>query len=89
MIFSVPNKEYPKRNTYAISDHETERARYWLACIDYPICSTTLEIWITADQQYEALANGILQSTNTNDNGTKTVYWKLDQSKPHLRPKFY
>lgn len=39
LFFSTPDEGYPKRPTYVIADHETERARYWLPCVDYPAVS--------------------------------------------------
>ena len=36
LFFSTPDEGYPARPTYVIADHETERARYWLPCVDFP-----------------------------------------------------
>jgi aminopeptidase N len=42
MYFNVADKSYPDRVTHMITDHESERARYWLPCIDYPVVRTSL-----------------------------------------------
>ncbi len=55
MFFSYPDQTNPKRPVYAITDHETERARYWLPCIDYPSVRTTLRFDLIAPKQMTAL----------------------------------
>ena len=42
MIFGVPDDKYPDRAPWVASDHETERARYWLPSVDHPAVRTTL-----------------------------------------------
>jgi len=59
LIFSTPDAHNPSRPSYVVTDHETERARYWLACVDYPTVRTTLAFNITVpNASYVALANG-------------------------------
>ena len=82
LFFSKPSKEYPKKALYVASDHETERARYWLPCIDLPNVRTTLEFELTAEAKLEILANGKFVKEVKNSNGTKTVHWSLEQRCP-------
>ncbi|MCK6439991.1 MAG: M1 family metallopeptidase, partial [Planctomycetes bacterium] len=82
LFFSKPDKEYPKLAWYVATDHETERARYWLPCIDLPNVRTTLEFRLTADKRFTILANGKLMGEKENKNGTKTAHWKLEQRCP-------
>jgi aminopeptidase N len=82
LFFMKPTKEYPGRHYYAATDHETERARYWLACVDHPNVRTSLHWEITAKDSYTILANGAFAGEKKNANGTKTVSWKLDQRCP-------
>jgi aminopeptidase N len=63
---------------WAATDHETERARYWLPCIDHPNVRTSLAIAIRADAELTALANGALVSEEDHDDGSKTTRWALD-----------
>ena len=35
MYFSFPDEKYPNRPEYCVTDNESERARYWLPCIDH------------------------------------------------------
>lgn len=47
---------------YALSDHETEKARYWLPCIDLPTVRTTAEFHLTTQAAHRAFANGVKRS---------------------------
>lgn len=78
LIFAVPDDEYPDRAPWAATDHETERARYWLPCVDLPAVRTTLSFHLTAAKDFTILANGVLTGEEDNGDGTKTAHWELD-----------
>jgi aminopeptidase N len=82
MYFSNPDKEYPDRPRFVVTDHETERARYWLACVDYPTVRTTFDFRVTANANLTVVANGILQSKKTLDNDSIISHWRLDYPCP-------
>ncbi|KAJ1556396.1 hypothetical protein HK405_011229 [Cladochytrium tenue] len=82
LYFSVPDENYPRRSLHCITDHETERARYWLPCVDYPAVRTTLEFRITADASLTAIANGAQLGVEINADGTKTTTYKLEHKCP-------
>lgn len=82
LFFSRPSPEYPKKALYAATDHETERARYWLPCIDLPNVRTSLSFELTAKADLEILANGRHVKDVKNSDGTKTAHWQLDQRCP-------
>ncbi len=63
---------------WAVTDHETERARYWLPCVDHPNVRTTLDVSIRAPQAMTALANGAQVSHEEHGDGTATTRWTLD-----------
>jgi len=65
-----------------VTDHETERARYWLPCVDYPNVRTTFDFHLTAASDLTILANGLLQSETDMGDGTKTAHWHLDYPCP-------
>lgn len=67
---------------YIASDHETQRARYWIPCIDHPAVRTTLEVSLRAPSEWQVLGPGVLVSEKAHDDGTKTAHWKLDQRCP-------
>ncbi|MCE7734645.1 MAG: hypothetical protein GPJ54_07205 [Candidatus Heimdallarchaeota archaeon] len=64
------------------SDHETERARHWFPCIDYPNVRTTLRWELTTSEKYTILANGKFTSETNNRDGTKTAIWDHAQRCP-------
>ncbi|KAJ3400756.1 hypothetical protein CcCBS67573_g05043 [Chytriomyces confervae] len=79
LYFHVPNEVVPDRALHVITDHETERARYWLPCVDVPLVRTTLEFVITHSTHHTAVANGAHISTTPNaDNAAvSTTIYKL------------
>lgn len=82
LYFCRPDDHYPAQPWYAASDHETERARHWLPCIDLPNVRTTLAYHLRADARFTILANGFLESEQEHGDGTKTAHWRLDQPCP-------
>jgi aminopeptidase N len=82
LYFSQPSDAYPDMPWYAVTDHETERARHWLPCIDLPNVRTTLDIRLRADARFTILANGYLVEETAHGDGTKTACWRLDQRCP-------
>jgi len=77
LFFSKPSKEYPKQVWYAATDHETERARHWLPCIDLPGARPALDIKLRAESRFTILANGALVGETDHGDGTKTAHWRL------------
>ena len=82
--FSQPNTLYPRQAWYAITDHETERARYWLPCIDEPSVRTALDFHLRTESRFTILANGYLVDEIEHEDGTKTAHWRLE----HLCPSY-
>ncbi|MDG1480605.1 MAG: M1 family aminopeptidase [Myxococcota bacterium] len=82
MYFGGPVASSPQRGRYMVTDHETERARYWLPCIDHPSVRTTLDIAITAPTGMEILATGALTATEDHSDGTTTVRWHSNDRCP-------
>lgn len=72
-------------NTYKMpqiwTQGETQSNSVWFPTIDSPNSKTTQEIFITVDEKYTTLSNGLLVDTKKNGNGTKTDHWKMDE--PH------
>lgn len=60
---------------------ETESASCWFPTIDATNQKSTEEIYVTVDNKFKTLSNGTLISSNINNDGTRTDYWKQDQ--PH------
>ncbi|MEA3286100.1 MAG: M1 family metallopeptidase [Candidatus Marinimicrobia bacterium] len=79
--FSQPDEQRPQFPLYAITDNETERARYWFPCIDFPTVRSKMEYYLTAPESLTILANGALISEKV-EAGLKTAHWKLDYPCP-------
>ncbi len=82
LLFSAPDDEHPDAPLFAATDHETERARHWLPCLDHPQVRTSLDISIHADAALTALANGAEVKTTKHRDGTRTTRWVLEQRCP-------
>lgn len=55
---------------------ETEANSCWFPTIDKPNQRMTQEITMTVEAQYTTLSNGLLISTKSNSDGTRTDVWK-------------
>ena len=74
--FSAPDEAYPQAPFFVCSDNETERARYWLPCVDRPAVRPTYEFFLTAPSDLTVLANG--RHIGDEDHGdTTTSHWRL------------
>ncbi|MBC7171924.1 MAG: M1 family metallopeptidase, partial [Polyangiaceae bacterium] len=82
VFFSSPNDARPGAPTFAVTDHETERARYWLASLDHPSARPTLDIRITADARLTVLANGAERSREDHEDGTRTTRFAQTEGCP-------
>lgn len=60
---------------------ETESNSRWFPTVDKPNERCTEELYITVDDKYKTLSNGVLVSSKKNADSTRTDYWKMD--KPH------
>jgi aminopeptidase N len=82
LFFSAPTAANPGAPTFAATDHETERARHWLPCVDLPAVRPTVALSITSEARFTILATGVLQSEVLGDDGLKTAHYRLDQPCP-------
>jgi len=60
---------------------ETESNSRWFPTVDKPNERCTQEMYITIEDRFKTLSNGLLLSSTKNSDGTRTDYWKMDQ--PH------
>ncbi|KAI9216446.1 hypothetical protein BC828DRAFT_304831, partial [Blastocladiella britannica] len=83
LFWNVAERDLATNGTYIITDHETERARYWLATVDAPTVRTTLTFHLTAPEHMSTVANGIeVSSKPAAVAGRKTTTWHLDYPCP-------
>jgi len=81
LYFINPLGEEKNKPTQIWTQGETESSSCWFPTIDKPNERCTQEITITVPQKYKTLSNGILISSKTNTDGSRSDYWKMD--KPH------
>ena len=60
---------------------ETEHNSNWMPTIDQPNERSTQEFFITVQDKYKTLSNGLLISSTPTGEGMRTDYWRMDQ--PH------
>lgn len=77
LYFSSPKYAYQSSGIWAATDHETERARHWLPCIDHLNVRTTLEFRLQAKKEFIILANGAKTKEEIKGD-QKITTWKLD-----------
>ena len=82
LLFQPYAAELDDAPAFAITDNETERARYWMPCIDHPLVRTTLSFAITTDAAFTVLANGVEVGRLDHADGTRTTRWSLEQRCP-------
>ncbi len=58
---------------------ESLYARCWMPCNDQPYDKANSEISIIVPFPYSAQSNGVLQSVDTNTDGSRTYHWKSDR----------
>ena len=81
LYFINPKGEDANKMPQIWTQGETESSSVWFPTIDAPNVKTAQEIYITVEDKYVTLSNGILVSSKKDKNGLRTDYWKQD--KPH------
>lgn len=81
LFFINPRGEEANKPQQIWTQGETENNSRWFPTIDSPNERCTQEIYVTVQDKYETLSNGLLLSSEKNDDGTRTDYWKMDM--PH------
>ncbi len=61
---------------------QTEANSCWFPTIDKPNERCTQEMFITIEDNFETLSNGLLKSSKKNSDGTKTDHWVMDLPHP-------
>jgi len=71
----------PEKPQQIWTQGETEWNSRWFPTIDKPNERCTQEMYLTVQDKFKTLSNGVMVSSNKNSDGTRTDYWKMDQ--PH------
>jgi len=81
LFFINPRNEDPEKPQQIWTQGETEWNSRWFPTTDKPNERCTQEMYLTVDDKYVTLSNGLLKSSQKNADGTRTDYWKMDM--PH------
>ena len=81
LFFINPRNEEPGKPQQIWTQGETENNSRWFPTIDKPNERCTQEMYLTVEDRFKTLSNGLLISSEKNSDGTRTDYWKMDM--PH------
>ncbi|MFK8010031.1 MAG: M1 family aminopeptidase [Saprospiraceae bacterium] len=81
LFFINPRNEDIDKPQQIWTQGETEWNSRWFPSIDKPNERCTQEMYLTVEDKFKTLSNGLLTSSNKNNDGTRTDYWKMNQ--PH------
>lgn len=81
LYFINPKGEDKTKMPQIWTQGETQSNSVWFPCIDSPNEKMTEEIYMTVDDKYTTLSNGLLTDSKKNADGTRTDHWKMDM--PH------
>jgi aminopeptidase N len=81
LFFIDPRNEDPDKPSQIWTQGETNWNSRWFPTIDHPNERTTQEIYLTVEDKYATVSNGLLVASKKNADGTRTDYWRMDQ--PH------
>ena len=80
-FLSTPRGEDPNKPQQIWTQGETEWNSKWFPTIDKPNERCTQEMYITVEDKFKTLSNGVLVNSIKNEDGTRTDFWKMAQ--PH------
>ena len=78
LFFIDPRDEDPEKPTQIWTQGETEHNSNWMPTIDQPNERSTQDFYITVEDKYKTLSNGLMVSSTPSGNGMRTDRWKMD-----------
>lgn len=87
LYFINPKGNIPHLPTQIWTQGETEYSSVWFPTIDKPDQKSTEEIDIIVPDKFATLSNGILKSSEKNNNGLRTDHWVMNL--PHAPYLFF
>jgi aminopeptidase N len=78
LYFINPKGEDPNKMPQIWTQGETQSNSAWFPTVDSPNEKMTNEIFMTVDDKYTTLSNGLLVDSKKNTDGTRTDHWKMD-----------
>ncbi|MCC6370292.1 MAG: hypothetical protein IT236_04730 [Bacteroidia bacterium] len=81
LYFINPTGENAFKMPQIWTQGETQATSVWMPTIDSPNEKMTQEIYMTVENRFTTLSNGVLADSKKNADGTRTDHWKQEQ--PH------
>ena len=78
LYFINPSGENPYKMPQIWTQGETQANSAWFPTIDQPNVKTTQEIYMTVEDKYITLSNGVLKDSKRNSDGSRTDHWEMD-----------
>ena len=78
LYFINPTGSDPDKMPQIWTQGETQSNSAWFPTIDNPTEKMTDEIYITVDDKYTTLSNGLLTDSKKNADGSRTDHWNMD-----------
>ncbi len=78
LFFINPKNEEKNKMPQIWTQGETMASSAWFPTVDTPNEKMTNEIYMTVDEKYTTLSNGLLTDSKKNSDGTRTDHWKMD-----------
>ncbi|MEM6877860.1 MAG: M1 family aminopeptidase [Bacteroidota bacterium] len=78
LFFINPRGEDPDKPQQIWTQGETEHNSRWFPTIDQPNERCTQEMFLTVEDKYKTLSNGLLVGSRQNEDGTRTDHWKMN-----------
>ncbi|MEL7145653.1 MAG: hypothetical protein AAFO69_04735 [Bacteroidota bacterium] len=88
LYFINPDGSDPHKPRQIWTQGETTANSAWFPTIDAPNERCTQEMYLTVADTMTTLSNGVLVSTVTHGDGTKTDYWKMDRPPSGTSPVY-
>jgi aminopeptidase N len=81
LFFINADESDPNKPRQVWTQGETESNSRWFPTFDKPNERMTSEIYMTVEQKFKTLSNGLLKEMKNNNDGTRTDHWLMDM--PH------
>lgn len=80
LYFINPVGAEPDKPRQIWTQGETEASSVWFPTIDAPNQRSTQEMYITVNNRYKTLSNGVLVSSSLQNDSIRTDYWRMEKS---------
>ena len=82
LFFINPKGSHPTKPQQIWTQGEPQANSCWFPTIDAPNQRCTQEVYITVDERFNTLSNGVLGYSKLNEDHTRTDYWYMDLPHP-------